>query len=290
MNQKLELVKNVAIGDAYGAGFEFEDFGIVDRENTLLQYHQHSRHKIAPGCYTDDTQMSLAIAEVLISDDPWTPEVLAQKFVDVFKRDPRVGYAGRFYDFLQKTQDGDEFLANIIPTSDKGGAAMRTVPLGILRDTGELIDKARTHAAITHDTKEGVDSAIAASLVSHFFVHNVDDKSKLPDFLDKYIPSTNYQWSDEWQGEVPSAGIPTVKAVVTVVSRNDSLSALLKDCIAFKGDVDTVAAIALGAASASKSFVRDLPEFLERELEDGIYGRQYIEQIDSDLSELFKRF
>jgi ADP-ribosylglycohydrolase len=40
------------------------------------------------------------------------------------------------------------------------------------------------------------------------------------------------------------------------------LSELLKDCIAFTGDVDTVATIALAAASCSEEITQDLPAHL----------------------------
>ncbi len=64
------MLLELAIGDAYGAGFEYADEMIS--ENTLTHYVQHPRHQIRPGCYTDDTQMSLAIAETLVSGEPWT--------------------------------------------------------------------------------------------------------------------------------------------------------------------------------------------------------------------------
>ena len=50
---------------AYCAAFEYAEPTAVIRPNDLSGYEQHLRHKIAPGCYTDDTQMSLAVAEAL---------------------------------------------------------------------------------------------------------------------------------------------------------------------------------------------------------------------------------
>ena len=34
-------------------------------------------------------QMSLAVAEAIVADLAWTPEVLSATFVEAFKRDPR---------------------------------------------------------------------------------------------------------------------------------------------------------------------------------------------------------
>jgi hypothetical protein len=55
---------------------------------------------------------------------------------------------------------------------------------------------------------------------------------------------------------------------------------LLKDCIAFSGDVDTVATVALAAASCSEEYKPDLPENLVDTLENGPFGRDYIRELD----------
>jgi hypothetical protein len=66
--------------------------------------------------------------------------------VPAFKRDPREGYAGRFYDFLRRVRDGAQFLAEIQPTSDKSGAAMRAAPIGVYPTVDEVIKLAEHHA------------------------------------------------------------------------------------------------------------------------------------------------
>ena len=126
------LMTHGAIGDAYGAGFEFVDEHIVRQENTLQCYRQHQKHlSVLPGMYTDDTQMGIAVAECLLQDC-FTEEGLANAFVSAFKRDERAGYAGGFHSFLQSIQDGDEFRKNIKPYSNKNGAAMRSLAIGYL--------------------------------------------------------------------------------------------------------------------------------------------------------------
>jgi hypothetical protein len=53
------MLLELAIGDAYGAGFEDVDAEMIRQQNDLSGYVKHPRHHIQPGCYTDDTQMSL---------------------------------------------------------------------------------------------------------------------------------------------------------------------------------------------------------------------------------------
>jgi ADP-ribosylglycohydrolase len=273
----------LAIGDAYGAGFEYADSELVERYNDLSQYIQHPRHQIKPGSYTDDTQMSLAIAETLVAGEPWTPEVLAHRFVTTFKRDQREGYAGKFYRFLLQVETGQQFLEGIIWTSDKSGAAMRAAPIGVLPTVEQVIEATTIQAAITHNTPDGINAAIAAALMSHYFIYKLGSKQKLGQFLDAHVSG---EWSKPWQGEVRSKGWMSVRAAITAVIRNDSLSELLKDCIAFTGDVDTVGAIALAAASCSEEIAQDLPNHLIDGLENGTYGKDYLIDLDRKLMSL----
>lgn len=277
------MLLELAIGDAYGAGFEYADSELVERYNDLSQYIQHPRHQIKPGSYTDDTQMSLAIAETLVAGEPWTPEVLAHRFVTTFKRDQREGYAGKFYRFLLQVETGQQFLEGIIWTSDKSGAAMRAAPIGVLPTIGQVIEATTIQAAITHNTPDGINAAIAAALMSHYFIYRLGAKQKLGQFLEAHVSG---EWSKPWQGEVRSKGWMSVRAAITAVIRNDSLSELLKDCIAFTGDVDTVGAIALAAASCSKEIAQDLPNHLIDGLENGTYGKDYLIDLDRQLMSL----
>jgi ADP-ribosylglycohydrolase len=81
----------------------------------------------------------------------------------------------------------------------------------------------------------------------------------------------------------------SVQAAVTAIMRNERMSTLLKNCIDFSGDVDTVAAIALGAAASSIEIAQDIPEHLVVSLEDIEYGRSYLTDLDSCLMALVNR-
>lgn len=272
-----------AVGDAYGAGFEYVNVYLVEQFNDLSRYIHHPRHKaIRPGMYTDDTQMSLAIAELIVSDAEWTPLNIASQFVEAFKRDPRTGYASGFYGFLKRVESGEQFLAEIHPTSDKSGAAMRAGPLGVYGSVDEVKERCQIQAAITHNTAEGIHAAQAAALMTHYFIYDRGPKAELGRWLDDQVPGS---WSEPWQGKVKSKGWMSVRAAITAVQRNDTLSALLRDCVAFMGDVDTVATIALAAASCSREYRQDLPEHLVMSLENGAFGRAYIETLDARLME-----
>jgi len=274
------MLIELAIGDAYGAGFEYADADVYAAHNNLAGYVRHRRHKNVPGTYTDDTQMSLAIAEAIVDDAPWTKEELAERFVHAFKRDARKGYAKSFYEFLLEVRDGREFLECIRPDSDKSGAAMRAAPIGVFGTAKEVLDCARVQATLTHDTEDGVHAAQAAALAAHFFIYRVDRKEFLGEFLEQHVPG---QWKSPWVGKVGPKGWMSVRAAVTAITHCRTMSELLRTCVAFTGDVDTVAAIALAAASASDEIEQDLPKHLLDRLEDGAFGRTYIRDLDQRL-------
>ncbi|MCX6368630.1 MAG: ADP-ribosylglycohydrolase family protein [Armatimonadetes bacterium] len=266
------LLLSIAVGDAYGAGFEFETPEVVERENDGKHYRK--RAGFTPGHYTDDTQMTLAIWEAVRLGEPFTPRYLADRFVAVYHRDPRPGYARGFEGVLKSCKNGTELLEKLKPESDRNGAAMRSVPLGLLPSITKVKAYAKIQAAITHNTSGGIASSQAVGLMAHFGLRRLGKLSELAAFLEQHVPGT--PWSQPWHGEVPLHGIATVRAALTALLACRKQSDLLRAAIAFTGDTDSVAAIALGCSACFTEYKRDLPSVLIRELENGPYGRDYL--------------
>jgi ADP-ribosylglycohydrolase len=280
------MLLECAVADAYGAGFEYHDEALP--LNDLTRYVQHGKHAgIRPGMYTDDTQMSIAVAECIVSGDQWTPHNVVKHFLACFLRDPRDGYARRFQAFLEDpaNQTPDAFLANIRPESDRSGAAMRVGPVGVVaRSIATVKEMATVQAETTHKTKGGVDSACAAALMGWFLHNTVEHKRHLPAFLEAHVPG--YDWKTPWRGKVGVEGIPCVHAALTAICDHDSQADMLRWIVNLRGDVDTVAAIALSAASAplmGGPVKEDLPQQLIDGLENGPFGRDYIIELDRKL-------
>jgi ADP-ribosylglycohydrolase len=173
------MLLELAVGDAYGSGFEYRDAAAVAAHNTLERYVRRPNQRIAPGCYTDDTQMSIAIAEAISSGEAWTRDLVARAFVRAFKRDPREGYAAGFYQFLHHVQDASQLLEEIDPRSDKSGAAMRAGPIGVFASIATVKKYATLQARVTHDTTDGINAAVAAALMTHYFLYQLGPKEYL---------------------------------------------------------------------------------------------------------------
>lgn len=279
------MLIELAIGDAYGAGFEYVPEKFIKQNNNLSAYFRHPRHGIVPGCYTDDTQMTLAVVESMISGREWTPELLADHFVEAFKRDPREGYASGFYEFLSQVTSGPEFLQKIRADSEKSGAAMRAMPIGLISDIDQVIEYSRIQARVTHNTSKGINASIASSLMLHYFRYNLGAKQDIDLFIQNYVEDDSIC---EWKGKVGALGVMSVSAAITAIKKSTSMSDLLIECINFSGDVDTVATIALAAASYSKEICQDLPQNLYGDLERSPYGYDYICALDQRLVDIYK--
>lgn len=276
----------LAVGDAYGAGFEYADREFVVANNNLGGYVQHPTHiDVRPGAYTDDTQMTIAIAGLLVSGEPWSASGLAEWFVRAFHRDQRAGYAARFHQLLREVHDGPELLRRIRPDSDKSGAAMRAGPVGLLPTVSDVLHHAAVQARVTHDTPAGIEAAQAAALAVHYCHHNLGPVARVGHWVDSQLHSGG--WSQPWHGKVGAKGWMSVRAALTAMTVSTSMSEILRACVAFTGDVDTVATIALAAVSRSAEIARDLPPVLLRDLERGRYGYDYLADLDTRLLSAF---
>ena len=83
-------------------------------------------------------------------------------------------------------------------------------------------------------------------------------------------------------------GMDCVRAAITATAQSASLKQLLHRCVAFGGDVDTVATIALAAGSWSPHHTPDLPESLIEGLERSEFGYDYLRALDGQLIEHMK--
>src|SRR5436305_5727472 len=238
------MMIELAIGDAYGACFEDVEPAIIAATNDATSYRERGTHRrIMEGRYGEDTQMSLAIAEAVLSKEKWTPKYLAGKFVEVFKRNPRE-YTGSFYEFLRGAKNGADFVARVHRDSDESGAAIRAVPIGLHHDVREVIRRSTMQAKLTHDTENGIKAAVAAALLVHYCARDVGPMKEAGQFIASHVEG---KWDVPWKGKVGSKAPTSVRAAITAVIRAKTLRGLLKDCIAFTGNVSSVAAIALGA-------------------------------------------
>jgi ADP-ribosylglycohydrolase len=298
-----KLLTYIAMGDAYGMAVEYikfpRDLHILEECREFTRYSSHPVHKTKPGGYTDDTEMSAANTHVLLGDT-FSTLAFADAYVREFQRGgKRDGYSRGFQAILQRINSGKELLDTVVPDSDKNGAAMRSVPFGVLSDIDFMFALATVQARITHNTAVGRFSARAVALMSHFALYEDKPFSEMRDYCIHNLPEEDeeflYVFEKDWDGSpvkgsdnVP-VGLTTVHAVATLCATKTSLKDILLTAIEWGGDVDSVAAIAWGIAS-TRYQNEQIPEFLERDLEGGNphTGAQYLTDLGTRLMEKYK--
>ena len=301
----------IGIADAWASANKFltgtEYWQIVNELLNLERYISNPKHSAKPGCYSDVTEMSVAIANALIENDlPIEPVDYAQSFIDSFWFGKcRPGYSAGFYDFLWQVKDGEEFLQKIKPGSIKNGATMRAVPLGVIPNIDDLLCEVETQAKTTHNTLEGIFSAQVVALASHFAFYESDSFDNLAEYcldilMDKKTERFRYIFEESWPA--PAVGrkkitkypgqtlaITTVHAVIDLLKNQKSFLDILRQTILWGGDTDSVAAIAGGIFSINNPGEK-LPEFMTRDLEQGSprTGAFYLQEVGKKLINKFK--
>jgi len=164
-----------AVGDALGAPFEFKSAG---------QYHKRFPNKViggigemigggsfdwAPGEFTDDTQMALALAESLIVHHGFNPDDVWLRFVKWAQSASDIGNITRSA-LRHKTHIGAAQSAHqSVGRSASNGALMRVFPMALAyldKDTGTTMAAACAQASLTHyDPAAQWGAAIAAELI-----------------------------------------------------------------------------------------------------------------------------
>lgn len=296
------MLLRIAQADAYALAYEYvkdqDAPGLRDELLKLERYHQHpTYHKMQPGSYSDDGQMSIAIAELLI--DPglsgWNAQRIIDRFFECFKRDQRDGYSRAFQALLEESRTPDELRLKIKPNSTANGAAMRSVPLGVIKDPKHLVVYAGLQAGTTHCTYGGINSSIAVALMSHFALYDRRDFSSMLQWGNQHCWIFE-QFREPWVGPVqarkvpgdPGVGLNTAHAVCTLLTTQTSLMGIMRQVIEWGGDTDSVASIAWGIASARYPD-EVLPEFLERDLEanNATYGPAFLRSLGTRLMDAY---
>jgi len=155
------------VGDAFGGNFEFES---VDwyRPKRAFESRELPHGKWR---YTDDTQMTLSIYELLKNDEQIDPNKLADSFVKHF--DISRGYGIGTEELLLQLKDGGDWsklsYARYGGNGSQGnGSAMRVAPVGTYFYTNlqQVIYNAKQSSIVTHTHPDAVAGAIAVALAS----------------------------------------------------------------------------------------------------------------------------
>lgn len=208
----------LSVGDAFGQQFFYHS------DQRSLEQALHDRIiPRSPWPYTDDTEMALAIMEVLRRKGNIDQEELAHGFARRFAVDPMRGYGAGAMGILHRISRGAAWqqvsAAVFEGTGSMGnGAAMRVAPIGayFADDVQQVIDQARLSSEITHAHPEGQAGGIAIALACAWAVRWHEQRMnprELFDFVLDHVPQ-----SETRTGIVEARRLALDLSVVTAVS------------------------------------------------------------------------
>ena len=245
------------IGDTVGSVYEFNNIKTTD----FPLFDPLSN-------YTDDSIMTMAVADWLLTDPQHGMGTLEASFLGFAKKYPcpMGGYGGGFHRWLfhpeqlaAYDEDGNHVVGKRHPYNSFGnGAAMRCSANGWMFDSLEETERvAGLSAAITHSHPEGIKGA-QSTAAAIFMARNGKSKEEIKEYIStKYGYNLNrtcdeirpvYDWDSSCQGTVP-------EAMVAFLDSTDFESAI-RLAVSLGGDSDTLACITGGIAEA---FYKNIP-------------------------------
>lgn len=270
------------LGDIIGSPYEFDRSG---KTKDFPLFIPKSR-------YTDDSVMTIAVAEALL--DTWGKDTVELRKALVFsmqkwgRRYPLAGFGGRFSEWL--------FERNPHPYNSWGnGSAMRVSAVGWLYETMEETRQiAKETALVTHNHPEGIKGAEATASVI-WAARNHWPKSKIRKYVEKEfypLKKTCDQIRPDYHFDVSCQG--TVPQAITAFLEGESFEDVIRTAVSLGGDCDTLTCIAGGMAEAfygvpeefktecRKRIEPDMKKMLdrfERHLNDQIYDKSHKEAL-----------
>ena len=224
------------IGDIAGSRFEWNN--IKTKEFDLLTHHCK---------FTDDTVMSLAVAQALLdcgAKSKYFAAACVKAMQKLGQRYPHAGYGGRFRGWI--------YANDPQPYKSWGnGSAMRVSACGWVADTLEnVLELAEISAAVTHNHPEGIKGA-QATATAIFLARKGKSIPEIHDYIvNNFYPldftlddiRDGYSFDVSCQGSVPQA----IEAFLESTSFEDAI----RNAVSIGGDSDTIAAITGSIAEA----------------------------------------
>lgn len=304
----LGCIYGLAIGDALGYPNEFlrlqhilkknDGWGTVDFENS----------RVPAGTYTDDTQMSLAIARALLKSDISEYELdpldeIMEHISDEFTkwlRDPENNRApgNTCIRGCKELEKGVHWKKSGDKNSKGCGAAMRTAPIGLIfHDNLETLTEVAYHSSeCTHAHPTGIAAGIATAYLTALAVNGVDHNKWIEKLLElpilkengefagkirqveKVLPYENHfnamlELGEGWVGEQAVA-----LALYCVLKNPHNYGRTIWMGANSNGDSDSIACIA-GAISGAYNGIKSIPEKFVKEVENSEYLREIAEAL-----------
>lgn len=282
-DRALGALVGLAVGDAVGTALEFDP---KPSEPVIDDMVGGGPFGLAPGQWTDDTSMALALADSLLASPDLDAADLMTRFVD-WRRNGTYSCTGHCFDIGMATgmalrtfeKTGNPFAGSTDPRSSANGALMRFAPVAIRhwRDRSKLAAVAAMQTRTTHGSPETLE---ASDILGTLLADLIAGRPLGAVLNDAPASRIKGKWRGAHRDDIRGTGyvVDALRAAVWAVSRTTSFRSAVLLAANLGDDADTTAAIAGQLAGALYGLEGIPDEWLNR-----LAWRDRIEDIASRL-------
>uniref|UniRef100_A0A4Y8QAS5 ADP-ribosyl-[dinitrogen reductase] hydrolase n=1 Tax=Paenibacillus athensensis TaxID=1967502 RepID=A0A4Y8QAS5_9BACL len=247
----------VAVGDALGGTTEFMSAGEIKRQyGYLTEIVGGGVWQLAPGEVTDDTQMTLCVAEGILANPADPVAAIGDRFLHWYKSNPKD--IGNIIRRVLATYEGNWFAASFLADQDLGqsagnGSLMRCLPVALIYPDLEEVERvSRLQSKMTHYDELCNDICILYNRIAYRLLQGED----LHRALDIELAATPFAAYPEQEPACEPSGyvVHSLSWAVHHLSRGSSFADTVQRAANGGGDSDTIAAIAGGLAGVYYGF------------------------------------
>ncbi len=288
-----------AVADALGMPFERK----LPTDTLLINWDGRTflpsvSHKLKAGQFTDDTEMSIMVAESLITNNGFNPDDLSRRYINWIDSGLARGYGRTTFAAINNLRNGIHWSKSGILNSNKNGSAMRAASFGIYfnNDINTLLNCVKIDSNITHVSDNTTAGAQAIALAAAYIVNN-DIENLLKKIVsqicdcevkNKIILANDLAKNNKISissaltllGTKTDVRETVPSALYCFIKFNSYIEAVVA-AIRAGFDTDTTASI-VGALFGAKVGINEIPKYLISQVENN----QYIINLDYKLNKL----
>lgn len=264
----------VAVGDALGGPLEFMNHqDIAQRFGHVDSMIGGGWLGLEPGEITDDTQMTLCVAEGIAEapDDPIP--AIGRRFIRWAESGPK-DIGGACASSIYNASHGEHMTVAHIPTAEEweaaaaktqrsqghpvegNGALMRTVYPGLYYGLNEAQTRAIRIARMTHAGVKSTEACILYTRMVNLLTASestIQDTRSIRDFIEEHSKPSGYLLATTPETVQPAAGgfvVDSMRIALGSVATSTTFAQAVETAANLGGDADTNAAITGGLAGA----------------------------------------
>lgn len=252
-DRALGALFGLAVGDALGTTLEFTARDTLPHHDTMTG---GGPFRLAPGQWTDDTAMALALADSLITCQGFNARDLMTRFV-AWWRTGAYSCTGTCFDIGRTTAEalyqfertGEPFAGSTAPSTAGNGSLMRLAPVALfaLHDADMVVRIAADQSRTTHAAPEAVEACT-------FFVTLLREailgqpgvlRSRPWSGSSRILSIAKGQWRNKSRAQIRSSGyvVHTLEAALWCVAQTASFEEAVILAVNLADDADTVGAV-----------------------------------------------